>query len=94
MLLKEHDLRVLLYSTCAGDIDYPELSSKRSETVKNCLIAKGVEGRRIVVVNVKIANDPYYKLGLGTGPEASVNRKTVIADVSSEFGRQLLLAQQ
>ena len=95
MLLKEHDLRVLLYSTCAGDIDYPELSSKRSETVKNCLIAKGVEGRRIVVVNVKIANDPYYKLGLGTGPEASVNRKTVIVDLSSEFGRrQLLLAQQ
>ena len=95
MLLKDQDLRVLLYSTCAGDIDYPELSSKRSETVKNCLIAKGVEGRRIVVVNVKVANDPYYKLGLGTGPEASVNRKTVIADLSSEFGRrQLLLAQQ
>ena len=41
MLLKEHDLRVLLYSTCAGDIDYPELSSKRSETVKNCLMANG-----------------------------------------------------
>lgn len=96
MLLKEHDLRVLLYSTCAGDIDNPELSSKRSETVKNCLMAKGVvEESRIVVVNVKIANDPYYKLGLGTGPEASVNRKTVIVDLSSEFGRrQLLLAQQ
>ena len=95
MLLKDQDLRVLLYSTCAGDIDYPELSRKRSETVKNCLMAKGVvEGSRIVVVDVKIANDPYYKLGLGTGPEASVNRKTVIADVSSEFGRQLLLAQQ
>ena len=96
MLLKDHDLRVLVYSTCAGDIDYPELSSKRSETVKNCLMAKGVvEESRIVVVNVKVANDPYYKLGLGTGPEASVNRKTVIVDLSSEFGRrQLLLAQQ
>lgn len=94
MLLKDQDLRVLLYSTCAGDIDNPELSSKRSETVKNCLMAKGVEKRRIVVVDVKIANDPYYKLGLGTGPEASVNRKTVIVDVASEFGQRLLLAQQ
>ena len=95
VLLKDHDLRVLVYSTCAGDIDYPELSSKRSETVKNCLMANGVKESQVVVINVKIANDPYYKLGLGTGPEASVNRKTVIVDLSSEFGRrQLLLAQQ
>lgn len=95
MLLKDQDLRVLLYSTCAGDIDYPELSSKRSETVKNCLMANGVKESQVVVINVKIANDPYYKLGLGTGPEASLNRKTVIVDLSSEFGRrQLLLAQQ
>ena len=95
VLLKDHDLRVLVYSTCAGDLDYPELSSKRSETVKNCLMANGVKESQVVVINVKIANDPYYKLGLGTGPEASVNRKTVIVDLSSEFGRrQLLLAQQ
>ena len=90
MLLKDHGLSVLLYSTCAGDIDDPKLSSKRSETVKKCLTAKGVEGDRVVVVDVKIANDPYYQVGLGSGPEASVNRKTVIADVSSEFGQRLL----
>lgn len=94
MLLKDHDLRVLLYSTCAGDIDYPQLSSKRSETVKNCLMAKGVKESQVVVINVKVANDPYYKLGLGKGPEASINRKTVIVDVASEFGQRLLLAQQ
>ena len=59
------------------------------------LSANGVKESQVVVINVKIANDPYYKLGLGTGPEASVNRKTVIVDLSSEFGRrQLLLAQQ
>ena len=83
----------MLYATCAGDSDSEEtvkLSTDRAQRVKDLLVEEGVESQRITVISVKAIDDPYYQFGLGTGEAASVNRKTVMMDRSSQLAMQLL----
>lgn len=89
-LLNYPDLRLVIYSTVAGDGDCEWLSTARSEKVKSVLTEAGIDESRIIVVNLKIADDIYYQFGLGTGAAASVNRKTVIMDMSTELAQQVL----
>lgn len=92
--LTEHsDVKILLYGTCAGDTDSEktlQLGKARANSIKQILVADGIEESRITAVTVKTADDPYYEFGLGTGSEASVNRKTVMVDMSSELAKQIL----
>lgn len=96
-LLKYPKLEILLYGTCAGDADSEYtlwLGKSRAASVRDVLVAAGVDESRITVVSVKVADDPYYQFGLGTGAEASVNRKTVIVDMSTALARQILANAQ
>lgn len=92
--LTEHsDVKILLYGTCAGDTDSEktlQLGKARANSIKQILVADGIDESRITAVTVKTADDPYYEFGLGTGSEASVNRKTVMVDMSSELAKQIL----
>ena len=88
--LLEYPVNILVYSTCAGDADCYWLSEARSSTVRDLITKGGVAESRVTIVNVKVADDPYYQFGLGIGEEASVNRKTVIIDASTELAQQLL----
>lgn len=92
-LQKYPEVNILLYGTCAGDSDSDYtfwLGKARAESVKKVLVEAGIDESRITAVTVKVADDPYYQFGLGTGPEASVNRKTVIIDMSTELAQQIL----
>lgn len=96
-LLAYPEVEVLLYGTCAGDINSEytlSLGKARAASVRDVLVAAGVDGSRITVVSVKVEDDPYYQFGLGTGAEASVNRKSVVVDKSTEFARQILAKAQ
>lgn len=93
--LAEHsELSILIYGTCAGDADSEytlQLGKARAESVKSALVAGGIDESRITAVTVKVADDPYHQYGLGTGPEASVNRKCVMmVDTTSDLARQIL----
>lgn len=92
-LTENGEIQILLYGTCAGDTntDYAlQLGKARAESVKSILVAEGIPEDRIITATVRTEDDPYYQPGLGTGEEAGINRKTVIADASSDFGRQIL----
>ena len=92
-LLEHEELNILLYGTCAGDVDTATslwLGRARAASVMDILLAAGVDKSRITVVTTKNEDDPYYQFGLGTGPEASVNRKTVMMDLSTDLAQQLL----
>lgn len=92
-LLEYPELNVLLYGTCAGESDTEHarlLGKARAESVKSALKDAGIEENRITAVTVKAADDPYYQFGLGTGSEASINRKTVMVDMATEFAQQIL----
>lgn len=97
-LLEHPEHNILLYGTCAGDVDSDYtlwLSRARAESVKDVLCDFGIEENRITVATIKVADDPYYQFGLGTGAEASVNRKTVmILDLTTEFAQQILSKAQ
>ena len=87
------DVNILVYGTCAGDVDSSEtltLGKARAESVKQVLVSAGVDEKRITAVTVKVSDDPYHKYNLGTGPEAQVNRKTVMVDITTEFAKQIL----
>lgn len=92
-LLEHPSLQILIYSTCAGDEDDLPLSRARSDRVKGVLLASGVEASRILVADVRVEEDVYYVFGLGVGPEAGVNRKTVIMSADSELALRLLGAE-
>lgn len=87
-MLQNPELDIIIFSTCAGDADCEYLSDARSERVKSVICAGGIDESRITVVNIKVADDPYYQFGLGTGSEASVNRKTVM--MSTELAQEIL----
>lgn len=92
-LLESPEVSVLIYGTCAGDVDSSEtltLGKARAESVKQVLVSAGVDEKRITAVTVKVADDPYHQFNLGTGSEAAVNRKTVMIDMSTEFAKQIL----
>lgn len=92
-LLEHPEVNVLLYGTCAGESDSEYtlwLGKARAESVKTTLVEAGVNANRIVAVTVKVADDPYYQFGLGTGVEAGVNRKTVMIDMSTELAQQIM----
>lgn len=92
-LLNHPEVNILLYGTCAGESDsnYALLLGKaRAESVKMVLLEAGIDEKRINVVTVRAEDDPYYQFGLGTGSEASVNRKTVMVDMSSELAQQIM----
>ncbi len=96
-LLEYTDLKLLIYGTCAGDSDSDytlELGRARAQSVKNVLVGAGVEASRITAVTVRVANDPYHQYGLGTGDEASVNRKTIMVDMSSDLAQQIMAHAQ
>lgn len=87
------DVKILLYGTCAGDTDSEktlQLGKDRANSIKSVLCAAGIDESRITAVTVKTDDDPYHEFGLGTGSEASVNRKTVMVDMSSELAKQIL----
>lgn len=87
---------ILIYGTCAGEVDSEYtlwLGKARAESVKQALVEAGIDDNRITAVTVKAIDDPYYQFGLGTGSEASANRKTVIVDISTEFAQQILQNQ-
>ncbi len=89
------ECKIVLYSTCAGDKDCDWLSTARSEQIKNLIETGGVDGERINILKIKIADDKYYQYNRGTGEGGGVNRKTVIVDANTEFGQRLLeLAQE
>ena len=92
--LTEHpDVKILLYGTCAGDTDSEktlQLGKARANSIKSVLCAAGIDESRITAVTVKTDDDPYHEFGLGTGSEGSVNRKTVMVDMSSELAKQIL----
>lgn len=97
LLLRHPDLEVLLYGTCAGgaNSEYTlRLGKARAMSVRDVLVAAGVDESRITVVSVKVEDDPYYQYGLGTGAEASVNRKTVIVNKSSVLAEKILANTQ
>lgn len=97
LLLRHPDLEVLLYGTCAGgaNSEYTlRLGKARAMSVRDVLVAAGVDESRITVVSVKVEDDPYYQDGLGTGAEASVNRKTVIVDKSSALAEKIFANTQ
>ena len=86
-------MNVLLYGTCAGESDSEYtlwLGKARAESVKTALVEAGVDANRIVAVTVRAVDDPYYQFGLGAGAEASVNRKTVMIDMSTELAQQIM----
>lgn len=92
-LLESPEVSVLIYGTCAGDVDSSEtltLGKARAESVKQVLVSAGVDEKRITAVTVKVTDDPYHQFNLGTGSEAAVNRKTVMIDMSTEFAKQIL----
>lgn len=92
-LLESPEVSVLIYGTCAGDVDSSEtltLGKARAESVKQVLVSAGVDEKRITAVTVKVTDDPYHQFNLGTGSEATVNRKTVMIDMSTEFAKQIL----
>lgn len=92
-LLDHPEVNVLLYGTCAGESDSEYtlwLGKARAESVKTAIVEAGVDANRIVAVTVRAADDPYYQFGLGTGVEASVNRKTVMIDMSTELAQQIM----
>lgn len=93
-LMEHPELNVVLYGTCAGDTDSDYtigLGKSRAESVKQVLVAAGIEESRITAVTVKVADDIYHQYGLGTGSEADVNRKTVIIpDSYTPFAQQIL----
>ena len=89
-MLEHPSLSILIYSTCAGDEDDLPLSRARSNRVKDTLTASGVEAGRILVADVPVEEDVYYRFGLGVGPEAGVNRKTVIVSARSDLALRLL----
>lgn len=92
-LLESPEVSVLIYGTCAGDVDSSEtltLGKARAESVKQVLVSAGVDEKRITAVTIKVTDDPYHQFNLGTGSEAAVNRKTVMIDMSTEFAKQIL----
>lgn len=44
----------------------------------------------IIAVTSRCANDLYYQFDWGTESEASVNRRIVMGDMSTEFASQIL----
>lgn len=92
-LLEHPEVNILLYGTCAGESDSEYtlwLGKARAESVKTVLVEAGIDANRITAVTVRAADDPYYQFGLGTGAEASVNRKTVMVDMSTELAQQIM----
>ncbi len=92
-LLEHTNVHVLLYGSCAGDNDSAHtlaLGKARAESIKDILVAAGIDDDRIAAVTVRVSDDPYHQYGLGTGAEASVNRKTVIVDMSTDLARQIM----
>lgn len=92
-LMEHPEVDILLYGTCAGDTDSEYtlwLGKARAKSVKEALVAAGIDENRITAVTVKVADDPYYQFGLGAGSEASVNRKTVMTDMSTKLAQQIL----
>ena len=88
-MLNHPDLSIVLYGTCAGDMP-SELGRTRAETVKASLVSFGVDANRITAITIDPADDPYYQFNLGTSEEASVNRKVVLVDASSELAQQIV----
>ena len=85
--------KILVYGTTAGDTDTDFslwLSRARAESVKNLLVEAGIDERRIQTVTIRVADDPEYQFGLGTGAEGAVNRKTVIVDADSDFAKNII----
>lgn len=87
--LTEHpSVSIVLAGTTAGDSDSDftlTLSRKRAETVKNALIDLGVSADRIITIGLGSEKDPWHVYNAGyDGAAASVNRKVVLLDASSE----------
>ena len=91
-LTEHYDVTILLVGTTAGDTnsDYAlSLSLDRANAVRNSLIDLGVDPSQIITTGLG-SSDPWHVYGLGLGAEASVNRKVVIVDASSDIAADLL----
>ena len=93
-LCRNPEVNILLAGTTAGDKDSSftkKLSLQRAQAVKSLLIKSGVEKSRIQTLGLGSENDPWHVYGLGCdNNSASVNRKVVIMDASSQRAVSLL----
>lgn len=87
-LLANTEIHIMLAGTTAGDKDSDFtmiLSQQRADTVKNALVALGVDESRIVTVGLGSEKDPWHVWDAGfDGAAASGNRKVVLLNASSE----------
>lgn len=91
-LIEHYDVTILLVGTTAGDTnsDYAlSLSLDRANAVRDTLIDLGADPSQILTIGLG-SSDPWHVYGLGFGEEASVNRKVVIIDASSDLAMELL----
>lgn len=90
---ENNKINILLIGTTAGDKNTKfgfNLSKQRAETVKNTLISFGVNGSRIRTIGLG-SNDPWHVSGISTDSgDASINRKVVIINDSSDIAKQLI----
>ena len=90
-LMEHSDVTILLAGTTAGDTNSDfalSLSTDRANAVRDSLIGLGVDPSQILTTGLG-SSDPWHVYGLGLGEEASVNRKVVIIDASSDLARGL-----
>ena len=91
-MIEHEDVTLLLVGTTAGDNNSSNaisLSMNRAEAVRNTLIEFGVGSDRIITVGLG-CEDPWHIYGLGFGVEASVNRKVVLIDASTQQAQEII----
>lgn len=92
-LVRNPKVEVLCYGTCAGDgdTDYSLwLGRGRADSVREALIAAGVKPNQVTSITARVADDPFHKYGLGTGPEGAVNRKVVLLNMEGDLAQKLV----
>lgn len=92
-LIRDKSVNMLVIGTTAGDVTNEgtlELSQERADMVKSTLIRLGVESNRITAIGMG-SDDPWHIYGVGVeGNLASLNRKCVLMDASTEQAKEII----